>query len=82
MLLSLYKDKDYSTLTAQDTEGNCRNYCLIPPQILHAFRKPMSVLSSEVSLIGRGLLLTAVTPGRHTDHASACYRGASSCFPA
>lgn len=38
---------------------------LLPPEILCVDRKLQSVTSSEVSLIGRAPLLTAVCPGRH-----------------
>lgn len=51
--------------------GNIENHYLLPPEILQAGRKLKSVLRSEVSLIGRGLLLTVVSPGKHTDTSAA-----------
>ena len=45
--------------------GNTEDGYLLPPEILWVDRKLQSVPSSEVSLIGRALLLTTVCPGRH-----------------
>ena len=40
-------------------------------QMLRAFRKLKAVLSSEVSLIGSGRLLTTISPGRRTESSPA-----------
>lgn len=45
--------------------GDTEDRYLLPPEILCVDRKPQSVPSSEVSLIGRAPLLTTVCPGRH-----------------